>query len=254
MTRSGTAALPAAAAASAPTAPDDTKAGDDALSAQQLTAQALIGARGMPLATVLAQHPQQQMQHEQPTQSPPPPPLPPAPPPAPQQQQEQQKQQQQKQQQQQQQQRQQQQRQQQQQQTQPRPQLAQQEYRAQLDAGVVGRLFNIIDTDGNGSLSQTEMMTWWSAQYYSDEKTVSHASWTRMLEMLKGRTHEDLDERHGLEWLRQQLEYMINDEWTPITDEAGRSGFQNKDSGAVTLTRPSIESWVAEHLSYNLTR
>ena len=113
---------------------------------------------------------------------------------------------------------------------------------------LVGRLFNIIDTDGNGSLSQTEMMTWWSAQYYSDEKTVSHASWTRMLEMLKGRTHEDLDERHGLEWLRQQLEYMINDEWTPITDEAGRSGFQNKDSGAVTLTRPSIESWVAEHL------
>ena len=134
------------------------------------------------------------------------------------------------------------------------PQLTQEEYEAQRTDDIVGNLFRAVDADGNGSLTPAELMKWWSVQCHF-EKTVTHKSWLRMQKLLEGVGYHDLYiGRLNQTWLRQRLQDMINDEWTPMTDETGRNGFQSQDSGVVLPTRPSIVSWAAENLPSNLAR
>eukprot|EP01048_Picozoa_sp_COSAG05_P012948 COSAG05_NODE_1336_length_5147_cov_80.325674_3_plen_300_part_01 len=102
------------------------------------------------------------------------------------------------------------------------PQLTQEEYEAQRTDDIVGNLFRAVDADGNGSLTPAEFMKWWSVQCHF-EKTVTHKSWLRMQKLLEGVGYHDLYiGRLNQTWLRQRLQDMINDEWTPMTDETGR--------------------------------
>ena len=112
----------------------------------------------------------------------------------------------------------------------------------------MAKLFRIIDADGDGSVSLREIMTWWSAQLQSG--TVTQSSWHRLNDIWgeDARTHSGTHERLSPVDLRKILFTLLENEWVPYTDETGRKGFRNKDSGAFALTLPSADSWAAEHL------